>query len=155
MLFFSLAPVFEGRQATATDDSLGAYDSDAQIHAAWLLWRAEALLPPGRRQAVLEAYSDLGFELASHLGQGDKVRYGKGDNVGVSERRGGEATPSDTPRKRKRAKGTAAEVGEAAEKAEAGEAAGGAGGAARLERLACAIVSRGDEGPEVEQERHG
>ena len=49
----------------------------------------------------------------------------------------------------------AAESGEAAEAAEEGEAADEAGGAARLERLACALVSRGDERPEAEQERYG
>ena len=40
---------------------------------------------------MLEAYSALGFELASHLGEGDIVRYGKGDNVGFSEQRAHEA----------------------------------------------------------------
>ena len=48
-----------------------------------------------------------------------------------------------------------AESAESAEAAEAAEAADEAGGAARLERLACALVSRGDERPEAEQERHG
>ena len=49
------------------------------------------------------------------------------------------------------------EAAEAAEAAGAGEAAetAEAGGAARLERLACALVSRGDERPEAEQERYG
>ena len=58
MLFFTLAPVFSGRQASATARSLGAYNPDAQIHAAWMLWRTGDALPPGRREAVLEAYSN-------------------------------------------------------------------------------------------------
>jgi hypothetical protein len=53
VLFFTLAPVFSGRQASATARSLGAYNPDAQIHAAWVLWRAGDALPPGRREAVL------------------------------------------------------------------------------------------------------
>ena len=58
VLFFTLAPVFSGRQASATARSLGAYNPDAQIHAAWMLWRTGDALPPGRREAVLEAYSN-------------------------------------------------------------------------------------------------
>ena len=58
VLFFSLAPVFSGRRASATAKSLGAYNPDAQIHAAWMLWRTGDALPPGRREAVLEAYSN-------------------------------------------------------------------------------------------------
>ena len=64
---------------------MGAYDEETQIHAGWLLWRADKLLKP-RKQAIMHAYKQLGFDLAK----------------GIAESRGGRRAPF--PRKRKRAK---------------------------------------------------
>eukprot|EP00908_Phaeocystis_cordata_P023146 Transcript_5573.p2 GENE.Transcript_5573~~Transcript_5573.p2 ORF type:complete len:447 (-),score=79.49 Transcript_5573:52-1392(-) len=96
VLFFSIAPVFSGERAA--DSDVGSYDSDAQIHAGWLLWRAEAQLAP-RRAAVLAAYSELGFSLGTHLGEGDKLRF--------SDRKG-DRPITPTPKRRRKGGGRGA-----------------------------------------------
>ena len=65
VLFFSIRPKFVGPRS-ATDSSVGTYDSDGQIHAAWLLWRTADVCPPAVSAQVREDYRSLGYDLGGY-----------------------------------------------------------------------------------------
>ena len=70
VLFFSLAPDYDDERAA--DKDVGTYDSEAQIHAGWILYRAGAVV--AQPKAVLDAYRALGWPLET-FGKGGIVKW--------------------------------------------------------------------------------
>jgi len=58
VLFFTVRP----KLSDAGSSSVGKYESDIQIHAAWLLWRCEDVCKDVR-QHILAEYKKLGYSL--------------------------------------------------------------------------------------------